>query len=71
GYFEARSLEFLTSGMNTFIEWIRFPGDVLFILGIIPVLYIAWIGVRHRVASVTLEEPSNILFTEVSSRDNS
>lgn len=71
GYFEARSLEFLTSGMNKVIEWIRFPGDALFILGIFPILYMTWKGVRHRVSRVTLEEPSNILFTEVSSENDS
>jgi hypothetical protein len=29
------------------------------------VLYIAWIGIRHTVKRVTLEEPEDILFTEV------
>ena len=29
-------------------------------------LYIAWIGIRHTVKRVTLEEPEDILFTEVS-----
>ena len=71
GYFEARSLEFLTSGTNTLIEWIRFPGDALFIIGILPILYVTWKGVRYRVSRVTLEEPHNILFTEVRSEDNS
>lgn len=65
GYFEARSLQFLTSGMNTLIEWMRFPGDVLLILGILPILYITWIGVRHRVAKLVLEEPRALLFTEI------
>ena len=45
----------------------RFPGDLLFILGgAIPVLYMAYLGVRHRVKRVTLEEPEDILFTEIS-----
>lgn len=65
GYFEARSLEFLTSGMNKVVEWMRFPGDVLFILGILPILYLTWKGVRYRVSRVTLAESSSILFTEV------
>jgi nitric oxide reductase subunit B len=65
GYYEARSLEFLTSGMNTLIEWIRFPGDALFILGILPVLLMAWKGVRHRVVKTVLEEPRELLFTEI------
>jgi hypothetical protein len=28
-------------------------------------LYIAWVGIRHTVKRVTLEEPEDILFTEV------
>jgi len=36
GYYEARSMKFLTSGINTMIEWIRLPGDLLFIVGIFP-----------------------------------
>ncbi len=33
GYFQARTLGFLTNSTNTVIEWIRFPGDILFIVG--------------------------------------
>lgn len=67
GYFEARSLKFLGDETNALIEWLRMPGDVLFIVGgVLPVLYIGWVGVRHTVKRVTLEEPEDILFTEVS-----
>lgn len=66
GYFYARSLEFLNNRMNILITWLRFPGDVLFILGgILPVLYLAWLGIWHSAREVTLEEPSESLFTEV------
>jgi nitric oxide reductase subunit B len=66
GYFEARSLGFLTNPTNSLIEWLRFPGDVIFIVGgALPVLYIAWIGVRHTVKRATLEEPEDILFTDI------
>jgi len=65
GYYEARSLEFLSTNMNTLLEWVRLPGDALFIVGILPVLYLTWIGVRYRVARITLEEPQEILFTEI------
>ncbi|HJY81121.1 MAG TPA: cbb3-type cytochrome c oxidase subunit I, partial [Candidatus Binatia bacterium] len=65
GYYEARSLEFLTSGMNTFFEWVRLPGDALFISGILPILYLAWQAVGHHAAPATLEEPQELLFTEV------
>jgi nitric oxide reductase subunit B len=65
-YFHARSLDFLTNSTNTLLEWLRFPGDVLFIVGgILPLLYICWVGVRHRVKRETLEEPEEILFTDV------
>jgi hypothetical protein len=37
----------------------------LLVVGAIPVLYIAYIGIRHTVKRVTLEEPEDILFTEV------
>lgn len=66
GYFEAREPKFLTNHTNTLIEWLRFPGDVLFITGgAIPALYIAWLGIRHTVKRVTLDEPEDILFTDV------
>jgi nitric oxide reductase subunit B len=66
GYYSARSLEFLTNDTNSLIEWIRFPGDVLFIAGgVLPLLYICWVGVRHRVKGETLVEPDEILFTEI------
>ena len=66
GYFEARSLEFLTDDTNTALEWLRLPGDTLFIAGgALPLLYLCWLGVRHTVKRVTLEEPEEVLFTEI------
>ena len=66
GYFEARELKFLTSDTNALIEWLRLPGDIVFIAGgAVPTLYIAYLGIRHTVKRVTLEEPEDILFTEV------
>jgi nitric oxide reductase subunit B len=66
GYFEARELKFLGNDTNAFLEWLRFPGDVLFIAGgAIPVLYIAYVGIRYRVKRTTLEEPEDILFVDV------
>ena len=66
GYFEARSLEFLTNDTNRLIEWLRLPGDVVFIVGgAVPALYIAYLGIRHTVKRVTLDEPEDILFTEI------
>jgi nitric oxide reductase subunit B len=66
GYFEARTLKFLGNPMNAFIEWMRFPGDAVFIIGgILPLLYLTWLGIRHTVSAITLEEPEAILFTEI------
>jgi nitric oxide reductase subunit B len=67
GYFEARELKFLTNDTNALLEWLRLPGDVIFIAGgALPTLYIAYLGIRHTVKRVTLDEPDDILFTEIS-----
>ena len=66
GYWEARELEFLTNDTNRIIEWLRLPGDIIFIVGgALPVLYMTYIGIRHTVKRVTLDEPEDILFTEI------
>jgi nitric oxide reductase subunit B len=66
GYFEARSLEYITNDTNALLEWMRLPGDVLFIVaGVLPLLYVCYLGVRHTVPRVTLEEPEDILFTDI------
>jgi nitric oxide reductase subunit B len=66
GYFEAREPAFLTDHTNTLIEWMRLPGDILFIGGgAVPTLYIAYLGIRHTVKRVTLEQPDDMLFTEI------
>jgi nitric oxide reductase subunit B len=66
GYFEARQLKFLTDSTNSTIEWLRLPGDILFITGgSFTALYIAYLGIRYTVKSVTLGPPEGILFTEV------
>jgi nitric oxide reductase subunit B len=66
GYVEAREPSFLTDSLNSALEWLRLPGDVLFIVGgALPALYIAYLGVRHTVKQVTFEEPDDLLFTEI------
>ena len=66
GYWEARDLHFLTEDTNALLEWLRLPGDIVFIVGgALPVLYICYLGIRHTVKRVTLEEPEDILFTEI------
>ncbi len=66
GYFAARQLEFITNPSNRLIEWMRLPGDVVFILGgALPFLWICWLGVRYRVGNQVMEEPADVLFTEI------
>jgi nitric oxide reductase subunit B len=65
GYFEARELEFLTNDTNRLIEWLRLPGDIVFIVGgALTALYIAYLGVRYTVKRVTYEGP-DFLFTDL------
>ncbi len=66
GYFEARSLKFLQSGTNTLFQWLRFPGDVVFILGgVVPLLYLCWLGLRPGRPAIAEPQPKQLLFTEV------
>jgi nitric oxide reductase subunit B len=65
GYFEARSLDFILSSNNAMIEWARMPGDVVFIVGgVLPLVWIAWLGVRYRIKGSTHELPENALYSE-------
>jgi len=64
-YFDARSLQFLSNRTNAFLEWLRLPGDLLFIAGgTLPVLYLCWLGVRHMKPRAAVDEPQGRLFTE-------
>jgi nitric oxide reductase subunit B len=48
------------------IEWLRLPGDLYFILvGVCPLLYLTYLGVRYTVKREVIEEDEEILFTEV------
>lgn len=38
GYWHARSLEFFEK--HAYIEWLRLPGDVIFIVGVLPLVYL-------------------------------
>jgi nitric oxide reductase subunit B len=66
GYFEARSINFLTNPGNRLLEWARMPGDLVFIIGgCLPFLWIAWQGLRHfRTGTTTHELPQDVLFIE-------
>jgi nitric oxide reductase subunit B len=73
GYADARSLGYLQHGTNAVLEWLRLPGDVLFIVGgILPVLWMTWLGVRYRmsgqeadVSGTASADENDLLFTEV------
>jgi len=66
GYFDARSLTFLTNQTNTLLEWLRLPGDAVFIVGgVLPILYLAWLGVRRPKPPADVERPQNLSLTEV------
>ncbi|MBV9490235.1 MAG: cbb3-type cytochrome c oxidase subunit I, partial [Verrucomicrobia bacterium] len=65
-YYDARSLKFITNSTNSLFEWLRLPGDALFIVGgTFPILYICWLGVRTMKTQTVSEEPEDLLFTEI------
>jgi len=68
GYVQARSLKFLGSPINRGLEWMRLPGDALFILGgVLPLLYLCWLAVRRPRAGEAAppgDAVEPVLFTE-------
>jgi nitric oxide reductase subunit B len=65
-YYDARTLNYIGSRANSLLEWLRLPGDIVFILGgALPILYLCTKGIRYRRAGFTMEEPKEVLFTEV------
>jgi nitric oxide reductase subunit B len=68
GYWDARTLNYLGSTTNVLLEWVRLPGDVLFIVGgALPLLVLAVRGVLTTKRHVTeVDEHLVALFTEVS-----
>jgi nitric oxide reductase subunit B len=72
GYYEARSLGYLTQPGNVLLEWMRMPGDILFIGGgILPFIWISWVAVRsfwqsrNTSGSAVEELPDEPLYTEL------
>ena len=64
-YYDARTLNYIGNKTNAVLEWLRFPGDVLFIVGgVLPLLYLTILGLRYRKTGQILEESREILFTE-------
>lgn len=65
GYYDARTLQYVTGGLNPVLEWLRLPGDVLFIVGgVLPIVYLCWLGVRYVSARRAAEVAPQLLFTE-------
>jgi nitric oxide reductase subunit B len=67
GYFDARTLKFVGNDTNAAFEWLRLPGDVLFIVGgVLPLVWMSLQGVLHRGKHHdALTEADLQLFTEV------
>lgn len=70
GYFEARSLGYITQPGNVLLEWMRMPGDILFICGgILPFMWISWLAIKSfwqgRNSDFIEELPENPLYTEL------
>lgn len=66
GYFEARELGYITQPGNAVLEWMRMPGDVILIVpGILPFLWISFLGVRYGIrATATVLEPETLFVEE-------
>ncbi|MEO6777486.1 MAG: cbb3-type cytochrome c oxidase subunit I [Kofleriaceae bacterium] len=67
GYAHARSPGFFARGDVRVLEWLRLPGDTLFIVGgILPLLYLAvrMVANRNRPGSIAPNEPTEALTTE-------
>jgi nitric oxide reductase subunit B len=74
GYFDARTLKFIGNDTNATLEWLRLPGDVLFIVGgVLPLLWMAFQGVlgvlRNRTPAGDDHPEDHQLFTEVEAHE--
>jgi nitric oxide reductase subunit B len=65
-YYDARTLNYIGSRFNSILEWMRMPGDIVFILGgVLPLLYVCIQDIRYMSASKASKEPESVLFTDV------
>ncbi|BAK37537.1 hypothetical protein MLP_45230 [Microlunatus phosphovorus NM-1] len=65
GYYEARTLGYISQPGNAVLEWLRLPGDVLFLVGgILPFIWICWLGVRYAIPATTHTLEPETLFVE-------
>jgi nitric oxide reductase subunit B len=65
-YYDARTLNYIGSRANVVLEWMRMPGDIVFILGgAVPVLYLCWLGIRYPKKASEPERVEEFLLTEI------
>ena len=65
-YYDARTLNYIGSHTNAILEWLRMPGDVVFIVGgVLPILYLTLLGIRYAKRGSRMEESKEILFADV------
>jgi nitric oxide reductase subunit B len=65
-YYDARTLNYIGNRTNAVLEWLRMPGDIVFIVGgILPIVYLSVLGIRYMKAGASTGEPKDVLFTDV------
>ena len=65
-YYDARTLNYIGSHANSVLEWMRMPGDIVFILGgTLPILYLSLLGIRFMKKGSSTEERKESLFTDI------
>ena len=65
-YFDARSLRFISAPINSLFEWLRLPGDAVFIVfGALPIVYLTGLGVFRMKKHSPAVEADEVLFREV------
>ena len=42
-----RSFAFIHDGASAVMGWMRMPGDVIFLVGIFPLIKLAWLGIKE------------------------
>jgi nitric oxide reductase subunit B len=68
-YYDARTLNYIGSHANSVLEWMRMPGDIVFIVGgTLPILYLSCLGIRHMPRNSSIEGSKEILFTEIATQ---
>ena len=68
-YYDARTLNYIGDRTNSVLEWLRMPGDLVFILGgTLPILYLSVLGIRHMKKGSSTEQPKEILFVDVATQ---